>query len=198
MRLKLPVIICTAVFAVPGHAQEGIYVGLGAGSFDYDEPFNPGARGTVADTLDIYKLFGGFEVNQHLLIEVGYGKTSDLEYATSFTVDPFGEIDYQYIADFTMTTARAVGQLPLDWGILLAGLGFYSSENDFLEIADADCCGRATNGGTLSDSGATAMLGIEWRFGRLDTQIGFRLEYEWWDIGVADTSAIGLALSYGF
>ena len=44
----------------------------------------------------------------------------------------------------------------------------------------------------------TALLGVEWRFGRFGTRYGLRLEYEWWDIDAVSTSAVGLAFSYGF
>ena len=97
-----------------------------------------------------------------------------------------------------MTNLSAVGQLPLEWGVLMAGLGYYSSENDFVEELMADCCGSITNGNSISDNGVSAMLGIEWRFGRFGTRYGVRLEYEWWDISSVDASAIGIGFSYGF
>jgi Outer membrane protein beta-barrel domain len=187
-----------ALAATGALAQETIYVGIGVGSFDYQESFVSSILGRVADEVTIRKLMGGFEFNEHLALEINYGKTDDIRQSGTQNVPPFGDVTDTLSTDFTITTLTAVGQLPFEWGALLAGLGYFSSENDFTDTLTSDCCEPSVIGGTLNDDGLTALLGIEWRFGRFGTRYAVRLEYQWWDIPDADASATGLTFSYGF
>jgi opacity protein-like surface antigen len=190
--------ILGAITGAAVNAQEGIYVGIGFGNFDYREKFIDSLLGRVADETSIYKILGGFEINDYLAIEINYGQTSDLVQSVTGDFPPLGNLSYTLSQDFTMTSLKAIGQYPMDWGALLGGVGYYSSENDYLEFGTADCCDPVSNGGTFRDEGMAAMVGIEWRFGRFGTRYAFRLEYEYWDIDLVDTSAVGLAFSYGF
>jgi hypothetical protein len=190
-------LVC-ALFGGAASAQEGIYVGIGLGNFDYQENFVDPLLGRVSDNVSTTKIFGGFEINDFFAIEINYAETSDISRRVSGVAPVFGNFDYTFTTDFTMTSLKAVGQYPKDWGVLLGGLGYYTSDNDFRETAVFDCCGTDTNAGEFRDNGLAAMLGIEWRFGRFGARYGVRLEYEWWDIDLLDTSAAGLAFSYGF
>jgi hypothetical protein len=195
--VRFVALLC-AILGAPANAQEGIYVGLGLGNFDFQETLTDPLLGRVGGDASVAKLFGGFEINDYFAIEIGYGKTGDLLQSVMVNVPTAGEVTYNLSQDLTMTTLRAIGQYPMDWGALLGGLGYYSSENDFTEFGTAECCGPFGNSGTYSDEGLSGMIGLEWRFGRFGTRYAFRLEYEWWDIDLADSSAVGLAFSYGF
>jgi hypothetical protein len=192
-------VVCLLLLAgSAADAQESVYVGLGLGSFDYEEKFVDPILGTVSDSVNSYKLIGGFELSQHFAIEVSYGKTDDILQTGSADVPPFGIISSRLSIEYTKTAVRLLGQWPLDPVVLLGGLGYFSGEGDFQEYLAADCCGTATNEGSISDDGTLAMLGIEWRFGRFGTRYGLRLEYEWWDISGVDASTVGFAVTYGF
>ena len=182
-----------------GHAQEGVYIGLGYGEFDFEEQFVDEVLGRpVSDSVSSYKLFGGFEINQYFAIEVSYGRDDSSQQSISTNFPSVGDVFYLVDIDFTKTAVRAVGQLPLDSVVLLAGLGYFSADQDFAEFAQLECCGPVSNSGTVSLDGMMAQLGVEWRFGRFGTRYGFRLEYEWWDMNEIDASTVGLAFSYGF
>jgi Outer membrane protein beta-barrel domain len=187
-----------ALAATTAFAQGSIYVGIGVGNFDYQESFVSSIVGRVADEVTIRKLMGGFEFNEHLALEINYGKTDDIRQSGTENVPPFGDVTGNLVLDFTITSLTALGQLPFEWGALLAGLGYFSSENDFTDTLTSDCCDPSVIGGTIRDEGLTGLLGIEWRFGRFGTRYAVRLEYQWWDISDADSSAAGLTFSYGF
>jgi opacity protein-like surface antigen len=187
-----------AIFGSAANAQEGIYVGLGVGKFDYQERFTDPFLGQSSANVDTYKIMGGFEINNYFALEITYGKTDDIVNSVVGNFPSVGDLDLTQSQDFSMTTLRGLGQYPFDWGVLLGGLGYYSSDNKFIEFGQAQCCGQINSGGTIRDDGLTAMVGVEWRFGQFGTRFGVRLEYEWWDINLVDTSAVGVALTYGF
>lgn len=179
-------------------AQEGGYIGVGFGNFDYQENFFSQIVGQVADEVSINRILGGFEFNEHLALEISYGKTGDIRQSGTEFIDPFGDVSSVISQDFVITNITALGQLPFDWGALLGGIGYFSSENDLTETLSADCCNTLVNAFTFRDDGLSALLGIEWRFGRFGARYGLRLEYQWWDITDSDASSVGLAVSYGF
>lgn len=198
MRLRhLPALLCFFVSSV-GFGQDAIYVGIGGYRFDYEENIPNVVISGISDTSTAYRLFGGFEFNEYFALEVSYGKSGDLAYRTSADLPGFGQTNYSLATDFTISSFRAIGQFPFEWGALLGGLGFFQSENDFREDILTECCGSLPGDGSFTDTGLTVGLGAEWRFGRFGTRYGLRLEYEWWDTEDIDTSALGLAFSYGF
>jgi Outer membrane protein beta-barrel domain len=190
-------VLLLVLAAMPVYAQDSVYVGLGLGSFDYREKGLDPDLGRVGETVSNTRLFGGFEFNEHFAIEVSYGQTGAV-HAQGSGFDPqVGDYTAVLKTDVTMSVLSAVGQLPRDWGVLLGGLGYFSSSSDFTEDFSAFCC-SFRNEGTINDNGLAAKLGIEWRFGRFGTRFGVRLEYDWFDISNVNASALGLALSYGF
>ena len=192
------ILVLALILAAPvAAAQEG-YVGLSFGSFDYEEEASDPILGLVSDTVGQYKLFGGFEIVQYLAIQVDYTKVGGIEDTASFDTLQFGRVDYFLDMDMTITSVAAVGMLPKDWGALIAGIGYYSSELDFREAAILECCDTVTSDGTINDDGLQAMLGIEWRFGRFGARYAIRLEYNWFDMDGTDTSSLGLGFLYGF
>ena len=191
------VLFVLSLVAIPTLAQEGMYAGVGYGSFDFDENDIDAVFGNRSDTVDTYKLFGGFEVNEHLSLEISYGATQDLRNTLTATDPIIGVFTTSVATEFTITTVKAIGQLPLDWGILMAGLGYYDLDADIQLRLDSSL-GSFESGGTVGDDGMMAMLGIEWRFGRFGTGYGIRLEYEKWDLDGADASTIGIGASFRF
>lgn len=192
------VLLVLLLFGSAALAQEGIYAGLGYGDFDYEENRVDPVLGRIADTVPSYKVFGGFEFNDYIAIEISYGKTGRIKKSGSRFSPTVGNVDSTLKLDFTNTVLMAVGEWPHDWGALLGGLGYYSYDADFRQDVTTECCGPLVNAGTVSDHGTMAMLGVEWRFGRFGTRIGVRLEYEWLPINQADASTVGVGLSYGF
>jgi hypothetical protein len=203
MKVRFPVLLLLAFTGTAAHAQEDIYVGLGFGNFTYEEATGDIFLGDVEDTNTRWKLFGGFEFNDNFALEIQYGETSDLsDTRTQFLLldgdDVPDEVTGKLTTDFTITALNAVGQWPFEWGALLGGIGYFTSDSDFTATANAPCCGSLSRSGSIRDNGLSAMLGLEFRFGRFGTRYGIRLEYEWWDMDGIDTSAIGLGLTYGF
>ena len=195
-RLLVCLLLATASIA---RAQDTGYVGLSYGSLDYEEDFVDNILGEpVSDTIDHYKLFGGFEILQHLAVEVNYSKAGDVEESVNTNIPPYGDVSYVLDMDLTITSVKAMGILPYDWGALFAGLGMYSSELDFRDYLSVENLGSGADYGTVNDDGMNAVIGVEWRFGRFGARYGFRLEYEWWDMDGASASAIGLGGFYGF
>jgi hypothetical protein len=191
-------VLAFALVATTAFAQDSVYVGIGAGSFDYQENFVSPIIGQVADEVSVTKLLGGFQFNDHFALEMNIARTHQIRQFGTENVPPFGDVSDSLSMDLTITSLRALGQLPFDWGVLLAGLGYFSSENDFSETLSADCCETVVDSGSFGDDGFTTVLGLEWRFGRFGTRYGIRLEYEWWDLSGTDTSAVGIGVSYGF
>ena len=179
-------------------AQESIYVGVGIGKFDYEESFASPIIGRVADEVSVAKLMGGFEINDYVAFEIDFAETHHIRQSGTEDIPPFGNVSGFLSMDFTITSLRAVGQLPFDWGALLGGLGYFTANNGFTETLSASCCDTIVDSGEFTEDGMMALVGVEWRFGRFGTRYGVRLEYEWWDMSDADASAVSLAFSYGF
>lgn len=224
MRIYIPTILLLVLFGNATQAQENVYVGLGYGGFDYEEKTADLILDNVGDTLESIKLFGGFELNEHIALEISYGESDDLQQSGFVVVDlgaivdpsvglevfPDTTVSRNLNIDHVTTALRAVGQVPLgDWGVFLGGIGWFRTDSDVRQtdfytndLFDAHPLLENpefdTFSATLRNDGLMATLGVEWRFGRFGTRYGVRLEYEWWDIDNVDASTIGVALTYGF
>jgi hypothetical protein len=198
--MRANVIVALALTASPAFAQDlGMYIGVGAGNFDFEEDEANPELGTLSDTVSSWKLYGGVEFNEHIALEFSYGSTSEIQQSVSGT-DPFlGDFSLVTNLDFTTTTVKAVGLLPFDWGVLLGGIGYFDTDADVDANLTAACCGTISGSDSIGDSNAMAMLGVEWRFDRgFGAGIDLRLEYEWWDIEDADASTLGIGVAYRF
>jgi hypothetical protein len=198
MRLRHFPILLGLLVSPLSYAQDAIYVGVGVYQFDYEENIPNVVISGISDTSSAYKLFGGFQFNDYLAMEIGFGQSGDLTYNVVRNVPGFGETNYSLMSDFKISSLKAMGLLPMEWGVLLAGLGTFRADNDFREDILTECCGLLSGDGSFTDTGLTASFGVEWRFGRFGTIYGVRLEYEWWDMDDIDTSQVGFAFSYGF
>jgi hypothetical protein len=196
--MRAATLILLATFASPVLAQEGMYVGLGLGRFDYSEDAASLAPAPLRDTLSSWKVYGGFEIGEHIAIEIRYGAAGEIEQSVSGTDPDLGNATLRFDTDFKITTALAVGVWPRDWGVLLGGLGYFDSTTEANLTLSTECCGNFNDKVSFGDNGLAAMLGVEWRFGRFGTGLGIRLEYEWLDVDNADASTIGVGIAYRF
>ena len=196
--MRIITIVALACFGHPAFGQEGIYVGLGFGSFDYEEESAFLAPSPLEDTVASWRLYGGFEFSEHIGVEVRYGQTEEIDQRFSGTDPVLGGFSGRFDMTFATTSVVAMGALPMDWGALLGGIGYFDIEADADLAVTTDCCGMLTNSVTLGDDGVMAVLGAEWRFGRFGTGWGLRLEYEWLDVENADGSTLGLGVAYRF
>lgn len=190
-------VVLLAFFGLPAFAQEGMYVGLGLGSFDFKDSTADVLFGNRSDTVLSAKLYGGFEFNEYAAAEISYGTTDKFEGTVSGTDPFFGDYTIRSRTEFTTTTIKAVGQLPREWGVLIGSIGYFDTDAE-IKLNLASEAGDFTSDGSVSDDGLMAMLGIEWRFGRFGMGYGVRIEYEWLDVAGADASTIGVGISYRF
>ena len=195
--MRAVTLVLLAFVGLPAVAQEGISVGLGLGSLDYEESTNDPIFGDISDTVSSYKIYGMFEFNDYVAAEVSYGQSGEVEGGASGN-DPFlGNFTSSLQSEFTTTVVKVIGMWPRDWGVVMGGLGYFDTDADISLRLISDI-GSITSGGTASDDGLAVMLGVEWRFGRFGTGYGVRLEYEWWDVSDADAATIGVGVSYRF
>jgi hypothetical protein len=196
--MRVITVVLLSLSTLPALAQDGMYVGLGLGRLDYEEGgFSPAFGNTLADTVLSYKVYGGFEFNQYVAAEISYGKADEVAGGASGNDPDVGNFETSIRTEFTTTVIKVVGQLPLEWGVLIGGIGYFETNADVRIDLTTDL-GSFSGSGSASDDGLAAMFGIEWRFGRFGTGYGVRLEYEWWDLQNADASTIGVGMSYRF
>jgi len=196
--MRAAAIALIALLASPAFAQEGMYVGLGLGSFDFKENGAFLAPGPFDGTASSWKLYGGFEFNDHFGMEIRYGATEKIAQPFSGTDPTLGDFSSTFSTDFKTTSAVAMGVLPKDWGALIGGIGYFNTDEGVDLALTAECCGATTGGTSIGDDGLMAVLGIEWRFGRFGTGYGVRVEYEWLDISGASAATLGIGVSYRF
>lgn len=196
--MRAVVTVGLVLAASPALAQEGIYVGVGLGNFDYTEDGAILGPSALDDAVSAWRVYGGFELNEHLAFEVRYSASGQIGESFSGTSTAVGDYSGTIDADFATTSFAAMGLLPRDWGTLVGGLGYFSNEANVDFSLTAECCGTLTDGGTVREGGLMAIVGAEWRFGRFGTGIGLRLEYEWLDLEDASASTIGVGVAYRF
>jgi OOP family OmpA-OmpF porin len=191
-------VVALALLASPALAQEGIYVGLGLGSFSYEEDSAFLAPGPFEDSVSSWKIYGGFEFNENFGFEVRYGATEEFEQTFSGMDQFLGNFSTTFDVGFTTTSLVGMGFLPNDWGTLFGGIGYFDTDIDADFVLESDNLGTITDELSIGDDGLMAVLGIEWRFGRFGTGVGVRIEYEWLDAEDADASTVGVGVSYRF
>jgi OOP family OmpA-OmpF porin len=124
------------LLAMAGTASADAYLGGGVGQSSMDvQPVDLGAgvSTSVTDTDNATKLFGGFEFNRSLALEVGFIHFGEhgVDYA-----DSFGTV-YERV-ETTATTLALIGALPLGPGASLYGkVGFASWYQDY-SVSDFD------------------------------------------------------------
>jgi OOP family OmpA-OmpF porin len=183
MKTILAATIAAAALAGSAHAQEsGPYFGLGIGQSRIGidaSRIDANALGagfatsaTVTDGRDgAWKIFGGYQYNRHLAVEVAYSDFGRFSTQT-VTTGPAGTVGSDTRAN--AWSMDAIGLLPLSDRIALFGkVGLHRWEVD----------GRAAAivGGAASTVGARA-TGTDWKYGfgaRFDVSKSTALRVEW-------------------
>ena len=217
--MRYSVLVLCLLAAGPAAAQQGLlglYVGAGLGSFEFDEnqrgrlpSFSvPGSDVPVGglripgidDSVTTWKVFGGWQMSPNLGVEVSYGQTQDLETSYSAMVSDL-TIATDLATDVSVGTARAMGYLPLRLVTLFGGLGYFeadfsaSGEIDLVISGAANARDTVQLGGAAgSDSGATALIGVQWSL----FSLSFRADYEWLDMEAASASTLGVGVALRF
>ncbi len=171
---KLTAIVASCLLASAAYAQddlEGPYFGVALGYFDYQEADDD--FGTfIDDTTTAYRLIGGYQLNENLAIEGGFGRTGDIK--ESFQLFPPGSGSFDVKAEYEIVTVRALGLVPLDQIDLYGGIGYY----DATITTDATVTGVGSLGEIEDDdSGVTLLGGVHFYLDKFT----IRGEYEWFD-----------------
>jgi Outer membrane protein beta-barrel domain len=190
MRWAAAAIMCLALSgAVEAQEIRGLYVGVGAGIFNYENENNG-----ISDGAGIYRIVGGYQLNSNYAIEAGWVQGEDVK-EQFFTVNPMGEVVPVNVAvESEIKTLRVLAFAPF------SGLGMFGSVGYF----DADFTTGFSivdplnpRSGVLeqqSDSGVTVAGGIQYEWSR----IALRGEYEWFDTDDIDATALNLIAVFRF
>ena len=212
-------ILLMLLLTTPAMAQQGLlglYVGVGAGNFQFDED----QRGLAASLASVseslpagglrvsgindsaltWKLFSGWQFTDYIGVEVGYRQARNLETSFSAAVADLS-VSARIATDVEIGTARVMGFLPVRWVSLFGGVGYFqadatASENIDLTIAGISVAGHAVTlgGSPSSENGPTVILGAQWAL----PSVIIRADYEWLDMEAADASMIGIGASLRF
>ena len=192
----------------PAIADDGAwYAGIGIGdvSASYEIPnFDDGSISEgVADNSDSsWKIFGGYKINRHFAIEVGFADLhNDTDKKTTFSGVsngsgsryvslPDGTVSVD-ITDITSYFVAAIGSLPLTSRFDLsakAGAVFWGARQTTIDLDQRSH--------TLNGTDALIGLGMEYRF---DNGIGIRGEVErYFNMGATDQDVVALSILYNF
>jgi len=198
----------------------GVYAGIGIGNFQFEEDQGPisvvvddtlvdeivggatqriGIPSRLDDSELALKIFGGWNVNRNLGIEVSYARASEL---TSRWSEQIGDVTVSanLSTNIDIGTVRAMGYLPFRLGAFFGGLGYFNAETRStqdigLTVAGAGGILNTVNlGGSATDSGPTAIVGLQWRLPLLM----LRADYELMDMNAGRAATVNVGVSAGF
>jgi len=198
----------------------GLYAGVGLGNFQFEEDQGPisvevddrlgdaivsgaaqriGIPSRLDDSELALKIFGGWNVTRNLGIEVSYARASEL---TSTWSEQVGDVTVSanLSTNIDIGTARVMGYLPFRLGAIFGGLGYFNAEtsstqNVRLTVAGAGGVPTTRNlGGSATDSGPTAIVGLQWRLPLLM----LRADYELMDMNAGRAATLNVGVSLGF
>jgi OmpA-OmpF porin, OOP family len=156
----------TASPAVLAQDRSVYYVGASAGTTSLDGPGVSGATSLTQDDQDTgVKIYGGYQFNRNLAVEVGYVDLGTLKQAG--TPGPF---TVQY--DVAGVTAAAVGILPLSGGFSLLG-----KAGLIFETIDTKTTGPVA---VTTNGGAALLVGVGARYD-VTRKFGVQVEWEHFD-----------------
>lgn len=199
----------------------GLYAGISLGQFQFEEDHGPlsvevdaGLAGDIVDNatqsigiraarLDdselALKIFGGWNINDTLGVEVSYGRANKL---ASVYTEQVGDVTVSanLSTNIDIGSARVMGYLPFRLGAFFGGLGYFSAEtsstqNVGLVVSGAGSVQNTVNlGGSATDSGPTAIVGFQWA---LPTLV-LRADYELFDMNAGSAATLNVGVSLGF
>lgn len=188
------VLVCLGLAQI-GHAQDqsGGYIGAGFGTFDYDEGDGPTA---VSDTTTAYQVYGGYRFNDHFAVELGMGRTGDLEADIEDVISSIGPVTLEIDGEYTVYALRVIGLLPFERFSLFGGVGYYSADlNATVSLQGLGEIGWIDG----HERGATASAGVQYDFGLDLRSFSLRAEYQWFDFGSdIDASGLNVGLLFRF
>jgi hypothetical protein len=185
--------LCLALSGSFAVAQDmAAYAGMAVGIFNHENE----TGGAFSDKAASWKIYGGFQLNRNLGFEIGRGSTGEIEGGESGSPLSVGVRRFHtaHAVDFTLTTVKVMGYLPLDWGALWLGYGAFRMNAD-TEFS-APTFGRSSL--SIDYDGQMASAGIEWRRSRFERGIDVRLEYEWVDFPFSNASTLAVGVAYRF
>jgi opacity protein-like surface antigen len=166
------------------------YYGLALGELDYSEENDFGDE-VIADTADSYRLMVGYQFNENLAFEGGWGQVDDIaDSALANLGFPIGLVPVHVRYEIEILTVRFVGVLPFDNGItLLGGLGYADMKVDV--TIDYEGVGQVTGDG--DEGNLTYFAGVQYDWER----VALRLGYEKYDMsGGVEIDEASLAFFY--
>ena len=198
----------------------GVYAGVGVGNFQFEDDQGPisvevddslvdeivvgatqriGIPSRLDDSELAWKIFGGWNVTRNLGIEVSYGRASEL---TSTYSEQVGDVTVSanLSTNIDIATARVMGYLPFRVGAIFGGLGYFNAEtsstqNVGLTVAGAgSVLNEVKLGGSATDSGPTAIVGLQWRL----PLVVLRADYELMDMNAGRAATVNVGVSLGF
>jgi len=189
---RLPVLFLLCGLAAVAQAQDGGYLGVSIGSFDYSESGDSGLP--ISDSAGAYRLLGGYQFNENYAIEAGWGTTEDLKETFRFLDPFFGDVSLTIGYDYEISMVRFLAFAPLSSMSIFGGAGYYDATINFSARIE-DNSGVATFAEELGDDGAMVVGGIQFERDR----ITLRGEYEWLDAeGDVDTTTLSFAVLFRF
>lgn len=195
------------LYAASAVAQDrtGGYIGGEFGIFDYEEDLTAIAPGAEFDESSTsLKIFGGYRFGDYLGVEADFRTIDDLDMTQSIFLPDIGTLNIAVGAKIDATTIRVLGYLPLSWGSLIYGGGYFDYDADLVARVSID--GSSLPGpppepipdfevrDSASDTGGTAVLGLQWELDKAD----IRVSYEWFNFEDADVQQIGVGVAYRF
>ncbi len=196
----------------------GLYAGVGVGNFQLTEDHGPlsvvvedrlvdeivgSATQTISGRLDdselSLKVYGGWNITGNLGVEVSYGRANEL---TSTYTEQVGDVTVSanLSTNIDIGTARVMGYLPFRVGALFGGLGYFNAEtsstqNVGLVVSGVGSVQSPVNlGGSITDSGPTAIVGFQWTLPLLV----LRADYELFDMNAGSATTLNVGVSLGF
>jgi OOP family OmpA-OmpF porin len=187
-------------FAAFGAQAEGGYIGLGygQGKVKIDSLGIPGFSESIDDKAPGYKLFGGYEFNKHLAIEIGYQSF----HRFNSTVSGPGSSVLIEDTDITGLYVDAIGKLPVTGSLSLLGkLGVMQAKTEVSCFSNGSF-GLNCPGASANSTNFRMGLGVEYAF---TASTGIRLELERTSkvgkedsTGTSDLDFVGVGLTYRF
>jgi OOP family OmpA-OmpF porin len=183
------VLVLSGLVAASQASAQGFYVGGSVGQSDIDDNITTGliTSGTVDGTDTGYKLFGGYQFNQHFGLELAYVNLGKASYSGSFGGAPVtgGKVETSGI------NFSAVGTLPLNPSFALFGkVGMFAWEAKASDVTNGAPF-SATNDGTDVSYGIGASFNIT-------KNISARAEWERFKLDSSDADLLSIGIVFRF
>jgi len=187
--LAAAVLVLSGLAAASQASAQGFYIGGSVGQSDTDNSITSGliTSGTVDGTDTGFKLFGGYQFNQHFGLELAYVDLGKVSYSGSSGAAPVtgGKVETSGI------NFSAVGTLPLNPSFALFGkIGMF-----VWDAKASDVTGGAPFSAT--DDGTDVSYGIGASF-NITKNISARAEWERFKLDSSDADLLSIGIVFRF